>query len=571
MPRATAPLRALTSFLIALAIAFAALFAIGPPPAGAEGPVRVVAVGDIACGSGSGGARCQDAATAALAASMAPRAVFGLGDLQYETGSLSDFRNYYAKTWGRFDPITLPVPGNHEYDTAGASGYFDYFNGVGAATGRAGVRGKGWYSQDVGTWHVVALNSNCGAVGCHAGSEQERWLRADLAANRRTCTAAIWHHPRWTSGTHGEATNVQALVDALDEAQVDLLLVGHEHLYERMSPQTAAGTRTSSGLRQFTVGTGGKSLHGLGTRHPNSERVVTGHDGVLQLDLADGGYSWIFRTTDGADRDAGSATCRRAAAQPSGDAETSDGYGLVARDGGIFTYGDQPFHGSTGDLRLNAPIVGAATTPSGRGYWLVASDGGVFTFGDATFHGSTGTMRLRSPIVGIAPTGSGRGYWLVAADGGIFTFGDAAFLGSTGDLRLRAPIVAMAPTPSGDGYRLVASHGGIFTFGDASFHGSTGGSPLNAPIVGIATTPTGGGYWLVATDGGVFTFGDAAFLGSTGAMRLNSPVVDVASTATGRGYRFVAADGGVFVFGDAEFLGSAGGGPLNQPVVGLLD
>src|SRR4051812_10340978 len=200
------------------------------------------------------------------------------------------------------------------------------------------------------------------------------------------------------------------------------------------------------------------------------------------------------------------------------------GYRLVASDGGVFTFGDDNFFGSTGDRTLNQPVVAGAATPSGQGYWLVASDGGVFTFGDAGFFGSTGNIRLNKPIVGMAPTPTGLGYWLVASDGGIFAFGDATFLGSTGDKRLNQPVVAMMATPSGLGYWLVARDGGIFTFGDAGFFGSTGGKRLNQPVTGGAPTPSGRGYWLVAADGGVFTFGDAPFLGSMGAVRLTKPV-----------------------------------------------
>ncbi|MDP9402319.1 MAG: VCBS repeat-containing protein, partial [Actinomycetota bacterium] len=158
------------------------------------------------------------------------------------------------------------------------------------------------------------------------------------------------------------------------------------------------------------------------------------------------------------------------------------GYWLVASDGGIFAFCDARFFGSTGAIRLNRPIVGMASTPSGNGYWLVASDGGIFAFGDAVFHGSTGAIRLNQPIVGMASTPSGNGYWLVAADGGIFAFGDAVFRGSTGAIRLNQPIRGMAATPSGNGYFLVASDGGIFAFGDAVFRGSTGAIRLNQPI-----------------------------------------------------------------------------------------
>jgi hypothetical protein len=250
-------------------------------------------------------------------------------------------------------------------------------------------------------------------------------------------------------------------------------------------------------------------------------------------------------------------------------AGTPMGYRLVASDGGIFTYGNLPFCGSTGAIRLNQPVVGMAGTSDGGGYWMVARDGGVFAFGNAAFFGSTGAIHLNQPVVGMAATPDGQGYWLVASDGGIFSFGDAAFYGSTGALRLNQPVVGMASTPTGHGYWLVASDGGIFSFGDAAFHGSTGAIRLNRPIVGMASTPTGHGYWLVASDGGIFSFGDAAFYGSTGALRLNQPVVGMASTPTGHGYWLVASDGGIFTFGDAAFYGSAGAIRLNRPVVGM--
>jgi hypothetical protein len=244
-------------------------------------------------------------------------------------------------------------------------------------------------------------------------------------------------------------------------------------------------------------------------------------------------------------------------------------YWLVASDGGIFSYGSASFHGSTGGISLNKPIVGMAATPTGNGYWLVASDGGIFAFGDAAFQGSTGAIHLNKPIVGMAATPSGKGYWLVASDGGIFAFGDAKFYGSTGAIALNKPIVGMASTPDGFGYWLVASDGGIFAFGDAAFHGSTGAIALNKPIVGMAATPSGNGYWLVASDGGIFAFGDAAFQGSTGAVHLNKPIVGMGTTPDGAGYWLVASDGGIFAFGDATFAGSAGGSPLNKPVVSL--
>jgi hypothetical protein len=248
------------------------------------------------------------------------------------------------------------------------------------------------------------------------------------------------------------------------------------------------------------------------------------------------------------------------------------GYWEVATDGGLFSYGDAGFFGSTGDMTLNKPIVGMTPTPDRTGYWMVASDGGIFAFGKAGFFGSTGDIVLNQPIVAMAETPSGLGYWLLAADGGIFAFGDATFFGSTGNVVLNKPIVGMAVTPTGQGYWLVASDGGIFAFGDAEqrFFGSTGDIVLNKPIVGMAALPNGRGYWIVASDGGIFAFGKAGFLGSTGDLTLVSPVVGIAPSATGEGYLLVASDGGLFAFGDVPFFGAAAElGKLNKPVVGL--
>ena len=231
------------------------------------------------------------------------------------------------------------------------------------------------------------------------------------------------------------------------------------------------------------------------------------------------------------------------------------GYWVAAPDGGIFSFGEARFYGSTGNIKLNQPILGLAATPTGQGYWLVASDGGIFNFGDARFYGSTGALTLNKPVVGMAPTAGGSGYWLVASDGGIFSYGDAAFYGSTGAIKLNKPVVGMAPTPSGKGYWLVASDGGIFSFGDAAFYGSTGAIKLNKPVVGMAPTPSGKGYWLLASDGGLFSFGDAAYFGSLPGSGVSSPAVAMRPTKTGGGYLIVTATGAVASFGDGPVLG----------------
>ena len=225
------------------------------------------------------------------------------------------------------------------------------------------------------------------------------------------------------------------------------------------------------------------------------------------------------------------------AADPNGGYWTVNGTGTVVPHGGATTFGSPALSG----MRLSEPIVGMAATPDGKGYWLVASDGGIFTFGDAPFYGSTGAIHLNQPIVGMAGTPDGKGYWLVASDGGIFTFGDAPFYGSTGAIHLNQPIVGMAATPDGKGYWLVASDGGIFTFGDAPFYGSTGAIHLNQPIVGMAGTPDGKGYWLVASDGGIFTFGDAPFSGTLASA--SSGVLGLLVTTANSSYTLVLSDG----------------------------
>ncbi len=242
----------------------------------------------------------------------------------------------------------------------------------------------------------------------------------------------------------------------------------------------------------------------------------------------------------------------------------------MASDGGIFSFGGAPFYGSAGGIVLNKPIVGMASTPSGRGYWLVASDGGVFTYGNAPFYGSTGGMTLNKPIVGMASTPDGGGYWLVASDGGIFSYGDAHFYGSTGAMKLNQPVVGMAATADGAGYWLVASDGGIFSYGDAQFHGSAGSLVLNKPIVGMITGPNGAGYFLVASDGGIFSYGSAPFFGSLGGLPLKNPIVAAAAAPDGSGYWFTDSAGLVSNFGSANYYGSAPSA-LNKPIVGMAD
>jgi peptidoglycan hydrolase-like amidase len=235
------------------------------------------------------------------------------------------------------------------------------------------------------------------------------------------------------------------------------------------------------------------------------------------------------------------------------------GYWINASDGGVFSFGNAQFYGSTGGMRLNQPVVAMASTHDAAGYWEVASDGGVFSFGDAPFHGSTGSIRLNQPMVGMATTPDGGGYWLVAADGGIFAYGNAQFYGSTGSLRLNKPVIGMVPTHDGGGYWLIASDGGLFAFGDAGFHGSLGSAPPATPIVGVAPSPDGGGYWMLEANGTPHSFGDAPSVAlspvSPGLGTLKSPMTGLIPDFSGGGFDAVNASGQAFAFGDAPYFG----------------
>jgi 3',5'-cyclic AMP phosphodiesterase CpdA len=265
---------------------------------GSTDSVLIAAAGDVVCGTATPPRiPCWHARTAAVIKELQPKALLLLGDLQYESGSTEDFRAYFDPVFGEFKPIMYPVPGNHEYFTPGASGYFDYFNGVGADSGRAGLRRRGYYSFNLGAWHVVALNSNCPEIGgCGANSPQAAWLRADLSANKTTtCTLAFMHSARFSSGEHGNDEFLRDLWQVMHEGGVDVVLSGHDHTYERFSPQDAIGRSDGKrGIRAFVVGTGGKGLGRFLRARPNSEVRDNSSIGVLTLTLRPGDYSWRF-------------------------------------------------------------------------------------------------------------------------------------------------------------------------------------------------------------------------------------------------------------------------------------
>jgi acid phosphatase type 7 len=268
------------------------------PPTGTT--ATLLAAGDIAGCSSSG-----DEATAKLLDGLAGT-IATLGDNVYDSGTASEFSTCYAPSWGRHKSRTKPAPGNHDYLTSGASGYFGYF---GAA---AGESTKGYYSYTLGAWHIVVLNSNCSqAGGCGAGSPQETWLKNDLAAHPTTCTLAYWHHPHFSFGNYSTDTRMQALWQALEAAGAELVLSGHDHNYQRWAPQTWSGTRDPArGIREFVVGTGGKNHYPLGSPPPNVEKANDDTFGILQLTLRPTSYDWQFVPEAGKTfTDTGSGTC----------------------------------------------------------------------------------------------------------------------------------------------------------------------------------------------------------------------------------------------------------------------
>jgi hypothetical protein len=248
----------------------------------------------------------SDEQTAAIVQSMPWATVQLLGDNAYPDGGVEPYK-CYDKTWGRFKDRTHPAVGNHDYDTPGASEYYGYF---GAA---AGNPSQGYYSYDLGTWHVIVLNSNCTKLsgGCFQGSQEERWLQSDLRSHQQKCTLAVYHHPTWTSVQGiGDEGSTKGLWTDLVNYRVDLVLNGHAHVYERFGPMDSQGRPNSNGTREITVGTGGAELTTFGTILPASEVRAEGEYGVLQLVLHNGSYDWSFIPVVGESfTDSGSTAC----------------------------------------------------------------------------------------------------------------------------------------------------------------------------------------------------------------------------------------------------------------------
>ena len=268
---------------------------------GKKETVVLVGAGDIA--------DCRDLSGAEATAKLLdqiPGTVMAVGDLAYPDGTKENFE-CYDRTWGRQKSRTRPAPGNHEFHSSAAAPYFDYFGSV------AGASGDGYYSYELGAWHIVVLNSECVDVGgCNAGSREEKWLRADLAAHPANCTLAYWHKPLFSSGgAHGNDPEIVPLWQALFDAGAEVVINGHDHNYERFAQQNPQGQPDPAhGIREFVVGTGGKNLRPFGSTQPNSEVRNNEAFGVLRLTLRSKSYDWQFISQQGkAFADSGTASC----------------------------------------------------------------------------------------------------------------------------------------------------------------------------------------------------------------------------------------------------------------------
>lgn len=296
------------SFRALLSAAVLALtLALAPVAEAGVGSKSIVAVGDIACPPGSAvtATKCRQEQVAALTRRIDPDQLWLAGDIQYPVGAPSDFAGGFGSAFGDMKSISRPVPGNHEYYTANAAGYYGYFGA------RAGKPTRGYYSFNIGAWHVVALNSNCEFVACGYGSAQLRWLARDLKSNPDRCIAAIWHHPLYSSGEHGSNPQVRPIWKALLRARAEFAVVGHDHDFEAFLPQNADGVlRPATGMREYVVGTGGRELYPLSATAVNRQSAVQGSFGVMAVELKPRGWSWRF--VDESDRtlSSGRGSCR---------------------------------------------------------------------------------------------------------------------------------------------------------------------------------------------------------------------------------------------------------------------
>jgi hypothetical protein len=482
-------------------------------------PVVLVGAGDIGtCATNN------DEATAALIDNI-PGTVFALGDNAYEDGSAAEYTNCYAPTWGRHLARTKPVPGNHDYQTSGAAGYYGYF---GAA---AGASGKGYYSYDRGAWHIIALNNE---IANGPSSAQMQWLRADLAANPNLCTLAYWHRPLYSStpgsGTSTVINSVRPLWDTLYAYGVDLVLNAHRHTYERIAPVKPDGTPNSStGIRAIIVGTGGFAHHTQNNIFPASEVRNANTHGVLKLTLYDDSYGWEFVPVAGQTfTDAGSSACHPppalpvatalgfaqqptsasagAAISPAVKVEIRDQFGARvtgATNSVSLSIGNNPGGGTLSGTTTVAAVSGVATFPGlsinnpGTGYTLTASSSGLSGATSSGFN-ITGAAPVATALGFVQqPTNSGAGATITPAiEVEIRDQFGARLTGATNSVSL-----SIGNNPGGgtlSGTTTVAAVSGVATFPGLSINNPGTGYTLTASSSGLSGA-TSSGFNITAT------------------------------------------------------------------------
>jgi hypothetical protein len=534
--------------------------------------------------------------------------VLMLGDGAYPDGSIDTYNREYGKAdgWGQFKDKTYPVPGNHDYGTqmgpanAGYRLYWDdRLKEMEAAGGQTLSDQSGWYSFEIGNWHVIALNWACGeakpgqapsevkgtGTSCKEDGPQAQWLAADLAkakANNKH-VIAMWHGARFftkndngtpdkdqddPSGNSSDAAKTNTYWRMLHAAGAEMVLGSHHHNYEqfgRMSVEQPAGAPAGddqgqedpTGPRSFVVGTGGGEFHSFkadgGINAVGSKAQVAGRFGVLKLVLGENDYSWQFIASD----------------KPGGEVlDQGSSATLKTINSGGSTTTTTPGGGSTTSTTLPGSTVPPPTNR--EGYWMVGADGKVFPFGQAKRFGDAG-ITPGTQAVDLEPTPTRDGYWVVDDAGAVARFGDALYHGAPDSLTLKADekVTSLSSTATGKGYWMFTNKGRVLNFGDATHFGDMNGKPLNAPVLDSIVTTSGKGYYMVAGDGGIFSFGDAVFHGSMGNTKLNKPVQSLVPDSDGKGYWLVASDGGIFAF-DAPFKGSMGDKKLNKPVTGMV-
>jgi hypothetical protein len=558
-----------------------------------------------------------------------------LGDGAYPDGSIDTYNREYGKagSWGDFKDKTYPVPGNHDYGTQMSSsngGYRAYWDSrlreFEAAGGKTLSDQSGWYSVEIGNWHIIALNWACGVpkqgqpvkgtgISCQEDGPQAQWLAADLqkAKANNKHILAMWHGARFfTKNDNGTPTKpdddptanssdfakTNTYWEMLHAAGADIVLGAHHHVYERfdhMSAVQPAGTNGDhqgqvdpTGPRSFVAGTGGGEYHSFNAATPavGSQARIDNRFGVLRLVLHENSYDWQFVAAEtGEILDQGNDSTLKTFAgtgstvtttpgggttpttAPKVNPSNRKGYWMVGADGKVYGFGQAQRFGDAG-LTPGTQAVDLEPTPSGDGYWVVDDAGGVAALGDAVYRGAPDSFTLRADekVTSLSSTPTGKGYWMFTSKGRVLTFGDATHYGDMSGKPLNAPVLDSIVTPSGKGYYMVAADGGIFSFGDAKFYGSMGGKPLNKPVQSLVPDSDGVGYWLVASDGGIFAF-DAPFRGSMGATKLNKPVTGMVRYADG--YLMVGEDGGIFNFSSQPFLGSLGSAPPARPIVSV--